>query len=295
MKICRRRARCKSSRAFVDFRSRPIRPGKFMRIQVFLPAIIPADIRRAAAIGISRSPFRNEHGKARIHRRQSIRPFAIASPTIRSIPAMGICIIMESVGGIFFGVRDFITDNFLRILIPRAGSNENQIIGILSNGRHYLIRVIFNRRPRNIRRFIVDFKNHVIILPISLRHFTKESHRVGSLFMRIMGMPVDNHINIIFYGRFYDGFDKLFLIIGIARISFERNAVPRAAPILCSRRHGRPHYLDFHVVHHRCHARIGPELHRIWQKAPIKAHSANLNFGTILNAFARTVNLSLAA
>ena len=260
-----------------------------MLVSIFLPTLVAALVRSSTAISRSCAPFRNEHGKARVHSRFTVFTFACTTPTIVAFPAMAIGIIMQSVGNILLGIVNFVSNCNLRVLVPLGSAHQNQVVRVFANNRYNLVSIGLDSAPFNVGGFIVDFENNVFILTVCLRHLLEEALGFICLLVSLMRMPVDNHIDVVLDGRFDNGLQHVLLITG---------STGKVAPFIIPGfidTHGKTDNFNFHVPYHGidCIFRIeGGSC--IIGGTPIKAHAAHLHFGTILDAFAATINLALA-
>ena len=262
-------------------------------VHVFLPALVAALVRISGTACICRAPFRNEYGKTCLDCLFALDAFAFAAPAVSAFPVVAVGVVVQGVGGVFLGVADFVADSVRRVLVPRGVAHEHQVVGILANHFDDLVGVVLDIAPRNLLRFVVDFENHVVVLAIGFGHFFKEILGGIGLLVGFVGMPVDNHVNVVLDGRFDNGLDKLLLVFGVAGVALELDSVPFALPVFVAGSHGGAHDLDFHVVHHGRNSFFAPEFHCLGHQAPVKAHATHLNFGTVLYTLATAVNAAL--
>lgn len=72
----------------------------------------------------------------------------------------------------------------------------------------YLIRMVFTMLADPLETFTIY---HVVILTIVLSHFPKEPLGGFDLFVGYMGMPVNDDVDVLLDGSFYDSFHEAFL------------------------------------------------------------------------------------
>ena len=201
---------------------------------------------------------------------------------------MAIGIIMQGIGGILLGIANFVSNRCLRVLVPLGGTHKNQVVGVFANHRNHLVGVILDSTPSNVSGFIEQLKNHMVIFTVSLCHFFEEALGRFGLFVCIVRMPVDNHVDVVLDSRFDNGLHQVLLRGRIAAIT-----LVAVTPVFVAGRHGRTNNLDVHVANHGSNAFFTPEFDGLRHQTPVKAHAAHLYFGAIFNTFATAINTAL--
>ena len=297
--LARRTLECGGS--FTNFGSGPVRPGKLIAVNPILPARVLALVRFATAIGVTRAPFGNEYGKACVDCLLCISAFASGSPRGLSAPTVRIGVIMECVGDVF--ARNCIADGFLRILVVLPVADKNQVVGMLTDDGNDFFGISLDLVPGCRYGFVIKFKDDVVVLTPFLGHFGKELGGVVNFGVCLVRMPVNNDVNVVFDSGLYDSVHEVRLefrvgcvagdVLGLV-VAAAFRTVLTAPPVIGCGCHGGTHDLNIHVADHSGNAFGCPEFRCLWQKAPIKAHAAYLDFGTVLDAFAAAVNTAFA-
>ena len=137
-------------------------------------------------------------------------------------------------------------------------------------------------------RFVINFKNHIVVATISLRGPTKEFNGIALLIFCLMRMPVNNHIDVVLYSGFYHSLQHILLAVFVIEV----------APVIIpgfTDTHGKADNFNFHVPYHGidCIFRIEGGS-SIIGGTPVKAHAAHLHFGAVLDTFATAIDLALA-
>ena len=257
----------------------PVRTGKLV---VLHPAEPRGGIVTHAtiAIGVHRTPFRNEYGKSAVHGTHGIRALITGGMRTR--------IEMERVGDVILGVRNLVTDGIARILIPTAVAHDNQVIGILADSRDDRIGIGLDGAPGLRSGLVENLEDDVIVLAPFLRHVAEELLGIVDIVRCLVAMVVDNHVDIVVDGGLHHSVHQALVVAFLGE-------VVAGAPVLVHA-HRRTDNLDVLLLHEPAHDIGCPERRTdIARNAPEEAHALYRNFVTAGNALAGTVNLALSA
>ena len=195
--------------ALVLVRHRPVGTRKL----VFLHPVKPGRgiaAHGAIAIGIHRTPFRDEHGKPAVHGTDGVRAFVAGR--------MRTCIKVECVGDVLLGIAHLVPDGIARVLVPATVAHDNQVVGILANRLDNGIGIVLDRAPALRGRLVENFKNHVVVLAPLLRHVAKELLGVVEVVARLVAVVVDNHIDIVVDSRLHYGVHQALVVAFLGKV-----------------------------------------------------------------------------
>ena len=234
----------------------------------------------AIAVGIYRTPFRDEYGKTAVHGTHGVRTLVTGGVRAR--------VKMERVSDILLGIRDLVANSIARVLIPTTAPHKNQVVRILTYGLDYRIGVILDGSPGLCRRFVKDLENDVIVPAPLLRHVTEELPCVIEVVGRLVAVVVDNHVDVVVDGRLHHRIHQALVVAFLGEIV-------AGTPVLVHA-HRRTDYLDILILHEPVHDIGSPEWRaHVARDTPKEAHALHSDFVAVGNALAGTINLALVA
>ena len=189
--------------ALVLVRYSPVRPREFVLVHPVNPPRSVA-AHGAIAIGIDSPPLGDEHREAAVHGRNGLRALAAQRMTAG--------IKVERVGDVLLTVGHLVVDGVFGMLVPTGVADQNQVVGILTDCLDHVVGIRLDLVPALVRGLVENLKNHVVVLAPLLRHLAKEGLGVIHTVGRLVGMVVDDDVDVVVDCRLHHGVHKALVV-----------------------------------------------------------------------------------
>mmetsp|Transcript_30874 Transcript_30874/g.82230 ORF Transcript_30874/g.82230 Transcript_30874/m.82230 type:complete len:467 (+) Transcript_30874:383-1783(+) len=214
----------------------PVRVRDVVLLQKVHPDACLFEVQRPVAVGAACAPLRGE--QRHTHVQGNLRLGSQELLVARRIEVQGVCQVVT---------LKRIRSSKLHVLRPRWGPTNDEVVGVLADGadNHLLVRLDV-LAPALLQGLVEDLEEDVREAAIHGGHLVEESASLILVGLRMVIMPVDDHVDAVADGSIHHSHDALFFDLA----AFQ---VPSALHT-----HRRTNHGDLPVLHEPIHDAFAP-------------------------------------